>query len=136
MSKVVFVSGQADERTHTAACAGLVRKGFKAINARSVDLRLVKDGIDGYEINRLRLSILANCDILYLLQGWQNSKQCELELAYARQTGKQVIYQAYSLRRVKQYGAESVDSNGEQCEVSRENGVHKQEPFVEDGGVS
>ena len=99
--KTVFISDCSnDEIEQKTAAIELSNKGFKSIQSCRISNELHGEISDG-EIAKLRISVLAQCDTLYLLQWWQASKQCELELAYARQTGKQVIYQAYSLRRRK-----------------------------------
>lgn len=99
--KTVFISDCCnDEIEQKTAAVVLSKNGVKAVQSCKINHGLYGEIGDG-EMAKLRISVLAQCDTLYLLQGWQASKQCQLELAYARQTGKQVIYQAYSLRRRK-----------------------------------
>jgi hypothetical protein len=45
------------------------------------------------EYMRTSIAMLSMCDTIYMMRGWENSKGCKIEYAYAKKNGIKVIYE-------------------------------------------
>lgn len=61
--------------------------GFAVLSTHTLDL-----GFEYEEYMRISLTMLSCCDIIVMLDGWENSTGANLEFDYARSAGKGVIY--------------------------------------------
>jgi hypothetical protein len=91
------VSGYDEKRSRERADraeGALSRAGHSPVNPFSI---LYGKGAD--DIDRLccRLRTLANCDAIYLCEGWQFSTECRMEANFAREYGKQIHFEKQSL---------------------------------------
>lgn len=65
---------------------------FEILNIMSTTYGGDVDVISMSEEVDVRLNHVRDCDILYLLIGWESDDMCRLEQTYAKAKGKRVIY--------------------------------------------
>jgi len=65
---------------------------FETLNIMSTAYGGDVDAISMSEEVDMRLDHVRDCDILYLLIGWESDDMCRLEQTYAKAKGKRVIY--------------------------------------------
>lgn len=91
-----------------AAARDLRAVGFDVVNPAEIDRKLYCDPTDfppdydwdklppGFDLDACALNCikeLTDCDGIFMLRGWQESKGATAELAFARWTGKLVLFQ-------------------------------------------
>lgn len=62
-----------------------------AINSATIDLSNFQ--LNNWQTIKAHFDILATCDYIYMLKGWQSSKKAKAELAYAKLLGIKVKYE-------------------------------------------
>lgn len=82
------------ERQFENAEMWLRLRGYKVINPVKVRKSLAQDLSDEQFIG-VELTLLGLCDEIFMLNGWQDSKECSLMLDTAKATGKTPRYQGY-----------------------------------------
>ena len=87
------VTGTSDYRFRFLSAERLLRsKGFDVINPVAVNAMLPKD-TDYMQYINMGLQLLSDCDALYLLEGWKDSKGASLEKAYAECMGIHILHE-------------------------------------------
>lgn len=69
----------------------LLGLGYIPINPFSLTKKLRNPSIE--ECMKLDIEAILKCDSVYLLNGWENSKGCAVELAVAKSIGLKILYQ-------------------------------------------
>lgn len=112
MKKRVYLSGPMSgipEKNKAEFCkaqAHYMSEGFFVINPHEIGETMYfvmtrthgKEPIERYYIAE-DLQYLGHCDMMVLLPGWENSKGCNIEIAFATQYDIP-IYQAYTERKM------------------------------------
>lgn len=86
------ITGQPDYMDKfNAAEERLKQKGYEVVNPAKLgeQLKVFPYGT----ILALDIAVLLNCNAIYMLKGWEDSKGANSELEFAATTGKTVIYE-------------------------------------------
>ena len=105
MNHLIYISGQMtgienyNRKNFFDVNEMLMKKAFNVLNPFIVGAKFKKDfGLNEDEIswkNFLKedLKLLLNCDMMYMLKGWENSKGALLEHKVAKECGLDIIYE-------------------------------------------
>lgn len=77
--------------------------GYVVINP--IQLTNVADNLAQEQIMQIRYKLVEVAKIIFMVSGWQKSKDANAELSYAKSLGKKVMYQDYyaPFRKVNEY---------------------------------
>lgn len=85
------ITGDSNYKAKFAAAEAKLRKqGHECINPTKLDC--VSDKLSYGTYIELCLTLLRECDTVYVLPDWQDSKGAKLELGIAKMHGKKIIY--------------------------------------------
>jgi len=94
MSKIIYISGpmtgikNANKEAFDDAQIMLTEQGFIALNPA-----VNPDGLTYEQYMRIDMAMLAVCNAIYMLTGYEHSKGAAAELAYAKCCGFEVFYE-------------------------------------------
>ena len=96
--KVVYISGNTNGVNHNldifeAAEEKLKARGYSVVNPVHVLNDIPFDNIDHDSIVKINWLIINNCDIIYMLKGWEESSESRRELEYACGLLLEVMYE-------------------------------------------
>ena len=96
--KVVYISGNTNGVNHNldifeAAEEKLKARGYSVVNPVHVLNNIPFDNIDHDSIVKINWLIIKNCDIIYMLKGWDESEDAKSELEYACGLRLEVMYE-------------------------------------------
>ena len=98
LNNLVYISGAISSNNNFAvdfenAEMWLKLKGFVPINPTRLNALIPFLSYENYM--KIDYKLLELSDVIFMLDGWQNSKGACAELAYAKTLGKKVMYQDY-----------------------------------------
>ena len=70
----------------------LTEKGYSVINPAKVNAQLPED-TTRKEYMKTSIAMLDMCDIIFLMDGWQQSKGCGIEFEYAYEHGISIVFE-------------------------------------------
>ena len=68
----------------------LKRRGHECINPAKLDC--ISDKLSYNTCMEICIALLRECDTVYVLPGWRDSKSAKIELSIAKMHGKKIIY--------------------------------------------
>ena len=95
----VFLSGGITgipnyEQLFAKAQVKLLEQGYTVVNpAVLAKGMLPHDSFNHSEFMSVTLAMLALCDAIYMLDGWENSKGAKMELLFAESRNKTIMYE-------------------------------------------
>ena len=97
---LVYISGRIRGNEHyyedfKKAELWLKLKDNDVINQAKVIESLPLTKLSENQIMKIDYALIAVCDAIFMLDGWQKSKGACAELSYAKSIGKKVMYQDY-----------------------------------------
>jgi len=100
MKKKCYISGaiahhdrEERKRAFRSAANYLELKGFKAVNPFDNGQPQLADESNWRQHMRVDIGMLLQCDYIYMLRGWEQSKGSRLELDVAVSCGIEVLYE-------------------------------------------
>lgn len=96
--RVVFISGpmtgkpDCNRDEFNVEAAALERAGFAVLNPATLP-----EGLEHHQYMAITLAMLDQADVIFLLEGWDNSKGAMLEYVRARTLGLMFLYQSWDV---------------------------------------
>jgi hypothetical protein len=96
--KIVYLSGKITNNPDYKkefACAELFlgQMGYMVVNPARLDE--VANSLSYEQYMEICYRLVDIADIIFMVSGWQNSKEANAQLTYAKSLGKKVMYQDY-----------------------------------------
>ena len=96
--KVIYISGNTNGVNHNldifeAAEEKLKARGYSVVNSARVINDIPFESISHDSIVKINWLIIKNCDIIYMLKGWDESSESRRELEYACDLRLEVMYE-------------------------------------------
>lgn len=92
--KIVYLIGDEDNKEDFKSAENfLIQGGDTVLNPTELD-NIVQD-LTPEQIMRLHYRLIDFSDAVFMVRGWQECKEANAELTYAKSLGKKVMYQSY-----------------------------------------
>lgn len=89
----IFISGKITDNPNYKEHFDKAEKQLKELGIIPINPTILPLGLTNAEYMKIGLSMLENCDGIYMLSNWQNSKGAKIEYEYANYLNKHIYFE-------------------------------------------